>query len=156
MGDWNAELLDLNVSVREGGEETCCGDELSGKKYEKIEVKWDPLESLAELVPLLLLLLPAKMLENQGEAELEEGLKAKKTVKATKANTNPYAKTTVLLVLRMQTRLLRSDIRVPPVTGMCFVASAMATEEGFSFFCLFYQTPQKKSGRRESGREWCF
>jgi hypothetical protein len=62
---------------------------LSGKKYEKIEGNWDPLES--ELVQLLLLL-PLKILVNQGETELGEGPKAKKTVKETKANTKPYAK----------------------------------------------------------------
>jgi hypothetical protein len=124
---------------------------LSGKIYEKIGENWDPLES--ELVLLLLLLtLPLKMLVNQGETELGEGLKAKKTVKATKANTNPYAKTTVLLVLMMETRLLRSEIRVPPVTGACFDASTMATDEEFSCFCLFCQTPQKwKETETENG-----
>jgi hypothetical protein len=89
------------------------------------------------------------MLANQGETELEEGLKAKKTVKATKANTNPYAKTTVLLILRTETRLLRSEIRVPPVTGMCFVASTMAMEESFSCFCLFCQNTSQKWKERE-------
>lgn len=70
------------------------------------------------------------MLVNQGEAELEEGLKAKKTVKATKASMNPYTKTTVLLVLRMKKRLLRSEIKVPPlILGRFFTALFSMEEE---------------------------
>lgn len=48
-----------------------------GNKKEKNELE---LELVLELV---------KMFENQGAPEFGEGLKAKKTVKATKANMNP-------------------------------------------------------------------
>lgn len=79
------------------------------------------------------------MLMNQGEAELDEGLKAKKTVKTTKANMNPYIKTAVLLVLRMGKRILKSEIKLPSAMRMYFLASAM--EEGFSCFCVFCLRP---------------
>ena len=42
------------------------------------------------------------MLVNQGEEAFEEGEKAKKTVKATKASMKEYAAATVFLVLRME------------------------------------------------------
>lgn len=71
----------------------CC-EEL-GKKKEKTEEKWDPRESSDKtgaavefkVPPLKLLLL--KMLENQGEEEFAEGLKARKIVKAIKAKMKP-------------------------------------------------------------------
>ena len=60
--------------------------------------------------------LAEKMLVTQGEEEFEEGLKAKKTVKPTKAN---MKKATVLLVLMIE------DTFVPPLIGMYFALSAM-------------------------------
>lgn len=67
-----------------------------------------------------------KTLVNQGAPELVvDGAKAMIPVQTTKANMNPYKKATVLLALRMEKRLLRSEIRVPPWTGTCFAGSAM-------------------------------
>ncbi|KAL5748747.1 hypothetical protein ACOSQ2_026044 [Xanthoceras sorbifolium] len=72
-------------------------------------------------------MLVVKMLVNQGEEEFEEGLKAKKTVKATNANMNPYAKVILLLVLKTMKRPLKSVMRVPPLMDWCLMALAMVT-----------------------------
>lgn len=61
------------------------------------------------------------MLVNQGEEAFEEGEKAKKTVKATKASMKEYAAATVFLVLRMEETLV-------PAMGTYLVASAMEVE----------------------------
>lgn len=61
------------------------------------------------------------MLVNQGEEAFEEGEKAKKTVKATKASMKEYAAATVFLVLRMEETLV-------PAMGTYLVASAMEVQ----------------------------
>ena len=67
--------------------------------------------------------LDEKMLVNKGEEEFEEGVKAKKPVKPTKAN---MKKATVLLVLMIENRFLKSIVTVvPPLIGVYFAVSAM-------------------------------
>ena len=61
----------------------------------------------------------AKILVNQGE-EAFEGLKAKKTVKITKANMNPYPKNMVR-VLTTKNKLANFEISAPLLSGRYFV-----------------------------------
>lgn len=64
-----------------------------------------------------------KMLVTQGEELFEEGKNAKRTVKPTKINMN---KTTVLLVLMTENKLLMSvPTVVPPLIGTYLAISAM-------------------------------
>ncbi|KAL6988582.1 hypothetical protein U1Q18_014334 [Sarracenia purpurea var. burkii] len=69
-----------------------------------------------------------------GEEELEEGLKARKTVKAIKANMKAKAKALALWALRREKRLLSSKIRFSPWMNACLVAFAMWVS-----FCGFLQ-----------------
>lgn len=104
------------------------------------------------------------MLEKEREEEvLEEGLKAMKTVKATKTNIHPYAKATLLLVLKRLKVLLNS------VTSLlnCFVASAIAlllfvppfqrTKNSFTYNYYFFgekkNTTELNVGERERERK---
>lgn len=73
------------------------------------------------LVPLLVVV-TVNMFVNHGEEELEEGLKARKMVKAMKTKTKAYARATLLLVLRWA---FKCEIKVPPLMGAYFVISAM-------------------------------
>lgn len=126
-----------------------------GKKKEKIEGNWDLLEEV-EAESTLPGGLALNMLVNQGAAEFGEGLKAKKTVKPTKANMNPYRKATVLRVLTMEKMLFKSEIRVPPLMGGCFVASAMVAENGLplsAFFLSAERQTQKRNGRRRKEKK---
>lgn len=76
------------------------------------------------LVPLPVVV-TVNMFVNHGEEELEEGLKARKMVKAMKTKTNPYARATVRLVLRIEKWALKAEIKVPPLMGAYFAISAM-------------------------------
>ena len=95
------------------------------------------------------------MLVNQGEDAFGEGEKAKNTVKATNTSMKAYAKATVLLVLRMVKRLLRSVTRFPPPMGTYFVASAMEIEAWavLSLFLCKKNTEVNVKGERERERE---
>lgn len=119
-----------------------------------MEGNWDLEEEKLDEPSLPLVL---NMFVNHGAVEFGEGLKAKKTVKQTKANINPYTKATVLLVLTREKMLLRSEITVPPLTGKCFVGSAMEVGGfSFSFFSLL-SNRDPEAGiwllERESGRK---
>jgi len=83
LEDWKVLLLDLEVLLKvllkvedENEDEEVV---VLWKKNEKIEERWDLEESKVEVFVV-------NMLVNQGEEALEEGEKAKKTVKETKAS----------------------------------------------------------------------
>ena len=79
LEDWKVLLLDLEVLPKVEDENEDEEVVVLWKKNEKIEERWDLEESKVEVFVV-------NMLVNQGEEALEEGEKAKKTVKETKAS----------------------------------------------------------------------